>query len=291
MTPITKAFAVSREMVHSFANLTGDRNALHLDEEIARRFRPRAPIVHGMLPFSFIVCLEEAFPGSSLTYTALDVRFRAPIFVDDHVRLEANVVAVGNGRLEFQARWISETDGDTLIEASGTCRLDGGGPRPPVAVAASTGSRSFLAEELSENTYGIDDLEGRSESLRFSLDPAVLSRFQTLLFAPALGRDDYHFCPNLAASLLLSPLVGMRLPGRYATFSSFKASFDETFALTGHGSVSGTVDKVSQASESIAVSASFADAGKRIGHCEVEDPRQPTPSEDDPVRDDQGTLP
>jgi 3-oxoacyl-[acyl-carrier protein] reductase len=248
-------------MVHSFADLTGDRNALHVDEEIARRFRSRSPVVHGMLPFSFIVCLEEALPGSSLTYTALDVRFRAPIFVDDHVRLEANVVAVGNGRLEFQARWISETDGDTLIEASGTCRLDGG---PPVAVAASTGSRSFLAEELSENTYGIDDLEGRSESLRFSLDPAVLSRFQTLLFAPALGRDDYHFCPNLAASLLLSPLVGMRLPGRYATFSSFKASFDETFALTEHGSVSGTVDQVSQPSESIAVSASFADAGKRI---------------------------
>jgi 3-oxoacyl-[acyl-carrier protein] reductase len=253
-------------MVHSFADLTGDRNALHMDEEIARRFRYRAPAVHGMLPFSFIVCLEEAFPGSALTYTAFDVRFLAPLFVGLSVRLQAEAGEIGSGDVEFQARWIGEADGECLIEASGRCRL--GRPRADPA-ALPSGRTSLLTEDVSENTYVIDDLDGKSESLRFSLDPTVLSRFQTLLFQPALGRDDYGFCPNLAECLLLSTLVGMRLPGRYATFSSFKASFEKPVASAAGGSLSGIVEKVWRASESISVSALFTEGGEKTGSAQL----------------------
>jgi 3-oxoacyl-[acyl-carrier protein] reductase len=259
---VTKTFTISREMVHRFADLTGDRNALHIDEEVARRSRYRAPAVHGMLPFSFIVCLEEAFPGSVLTYTAFDVRFLAPLFVGVAVRLQAEAGEIGSGDVEFQARWIGEVDGECLIEASGRCRL--GRPRADPA-AVPSGRASLLTEDVSENTYVIDDLDGKSESLRFSLDPTVLARFQTLLFQPALGRDDYGFCPNLAACLLLSTLVGMRLPGRYATFSSFKASFEKPFASAASGALSGTVERVSKASESISLSASFSQIGEKTG--------------------------
>lgn len=253
-------------MVHCFADLTGDRNAQHLDEEIARRFRYRKPVVHGMLPVSFIVCLEEAFPGSSLIFSALDVRFLAPVFTGSAICLEAESAGAEDGLMEFQANWTGEADGERLIEASGTFRLGNAESSP---AAAGDSSAGLPTEKISENLDTIDQLDGKSESLHFSVDPRVLSRFQSLLFRPALGRDDYIFCPNLAASLLLSTLVGMRLPGRYGTFTSFKASFERVIALGAPCCLSGAVENVSRASEFISVSALFVEAGEKAGSAQV----------------------
>jgi 3-oxoacyl-[acyl-carrier protein] reductase len=271
---VTKSFTISQAMVHHFAGLTGDCNALHVDEEIARRFRYRKPVVHGMLPFSFIVSLEEAFPGSALTFSAFDVRFLRPVFTGVALRLKVEAAAAENDIMEFRANWTSEADGQSLIEASGKFRLGNAQSNP---AASRNGSACLLSEEVSENAYVIDELHGKSESLRFSLDPGVLSRFQHLLFRPALGRDDYGFCGNLAASLLLSTLVGMRLPGRYATFTSFKASFEKALSRAAPCSLSGTVVKVSKASEFISVLASFVEAGDKAGSAHLKVQVNPPP--------------
>ena len=259
---VEKTFTITQAMVDAFASLTGDRNALHVDEEIGRKFRYRRPMVHGMLPFSFIVSLEDAFPGAALTFSDLVVRFVAPIFAGVGVRLEAEATTAAENLMEFKAHWTGEADGESLIEASGTFRLESG--RLDLAASPDDGD-CLLTEEVSESVSTIDELDGKSARLQFSLEPATLSRFQALLFQPALGRHDYGFCPNLAASLLLSTLVGMRLPGRYATFSSFKASFEGTLPLATPGVLSGAVEKVSSAGESISVSASFVVAGKQAG--------------------------
>jgi 3-oxoacyl-[acyl-carrier protein] reductase len=260
VTSVRKAFTISPEMVDAFAALTGDRNALHVDEEIARRFRYRQRVVHGMLPVSLMVCLEDAFPGKRLTFTALQVRFRAPVFPGVALRLTAEL-SVSENVTVFHARWMGEADRETMIEANGVVRSDEEQRNP----AISQGGVCLLTEDVSENAYVIEALEGKSESVHFRLDPAVLSRYQTLLFRPLLGRNDYHFCPNLAASLLLSTLVGMRLPGRYATFASFEASFDRNLSQEPPCCLSGTVEKVSTSGESIAISATFMEAGERVG--------------------------
>jgi 3-oxoacyl-[acyl-carrier protein] reductase len=270
---VTKAFTISREMVDRFADLTGDRNAAHIDEEFARKLRYRAPMAHGMLALSFIVCLEDIFPDSRITYTSLDVRFRAPIPFDTTVRLQAGVSERDDG-LEFRAHWMGEPEGDTLIEASGRCRLDS----PLSDPVARAGHRTcLLTEEVSENAYVIGELEGRSETVWFCLEPAVLSRFQAALFRQALGRDNYWFCPNLAALLLVSPLVGMRLPGRYATLGAVKVSFERSFAPGAQGSLVGTVARVSRASEYIDLSISFAENGETIGSGQVKAVVNPVP--------------
>jgi hypothetical protein len=201
-----------------------------------------------------------------LTFSELDVRFLAPVFIGDTVRLEAEAPVDRNGVLKFHAVWVGEADGESRIEASGALRL---GTRSSSPTASADGGQCLLTDEISQASYVIDELDARSESLRFSLEPAVLSHFQTSLFRPALGRDDYGFCPNLAASLLLSTLVGMRLPGRYATFSSFKASFEKALLLAVPGSLTGSVEKVARAGESISVSASFIQAGQRVGSAQL----------------------
>jgi 3-oxoacyl-[acyl-carrier protein] reductase len=98
-----------------------------------------------------------------------------------------------------------------------------------------------------------------------------------LVLRPALGRDDYRFCPNLAASLLLSTLVGMRLPGRHATFTAFSATFQRAITPGAPCILSGSVDKVFTASESISVAASFGEAGTEVGAARLKVIVNPTP--------------
>ena len=59
---VTKSFTIIPGDGAMLCRLTGDRNALHVDEEIARKFRYRKPVVHGMLPFSF-----HRVPGGSVS--------------------------------------------------------------------------------------------------------------------------------------------------------------------------------------------------------------------------------
>jgi 3-oxoacyl-[acyl-carrier protein] reductase len=249
-------------MVDDFASLTGDRNAVHVDEEIARRFRYRKRVVHGMLPVSFLVCLEEAFPDAALTLSSMDVRFVSPVFPDVPLRLNAVVEPAPEGLMVFTARWTREADGMSLIEASGTFRVEQA-PLPVFRAPDSEGC--LLTEPISEATYVIDELEGRTATLGFCLDPAVLSRFQTMLFRTALGREDYAFCPNLAATLLLSTLVGMRLPGRNATFASFTVSFEGSVPHGAPCSLSAAVEKVSKGSDLLNLSASFLGDSETFG--------------------------
>jgi 3-hydroxybutyryl-CoA dehydratase len=81
--------------VLAFADLTGDRQPIHLDPEFARATPFRRCIAHGLLGLSL---------GSGLGYQAPPLRvvafaglrewhFRSPVFVGDAIRLRQRVVA------------------------------------------------------------------------------------------------------------------------------------------------------------------------------------------------------
>ncbi len=54
--------------VVDFADLTGDHNPLHLDEEFAKRTRFKGRIVHGMLTASFLSTVVAIMPGPGTIY-------------------------------------------------------------------------------------------------------------------------------------------------------------------------------------------------------------------------------
>jgi NAD(P)-dependent dehydrogenase (short-subunit alcohol dehydrogenase family) len=258
---ILEEFTISDAMVQHFADLTGDRNALHLDGEVARRFRFRQPVVHGMLPFSFIAALGEGFPGSVLEFSSFDVRFVAPVVSGAAVRLDAHAVPTPAGDFAFTAAWSGSAPGATLIQASG--RFATREPSRDLSNTAGSAQTCLVTEPLSENTYTIDQLEGRSETVPFTVDGGALARFAERVFEPALGRA-LHLCPNLAATLLLSTLVGMRLPGRFATFVSCKVTFAGAVALGTPGQLRGSVEGVTPAGESASIRASILQRGEEL---------------------------
>ena len=78
--------------VRAFADLSGDCNPVHLDADFAAKTRFGRPIVHGLLTASLIsTVVGTRLPGLGSIYVSQSLRFRAPVFVGDTVRAEAEV--------------------------------------------------------------------------------------------------------------------------------------------------------------------------------------------------------
>jgi len=77
---------VTEADVRAFAELTGDHNPVHLDEEYAAGTRFGRRIAHGMLGASLIsAVLANELPGRGTVYLSQTLRFTAPVFLGDTV--------------------------------------------------------------------------------------------------------------------------------------------------------------------------------------------------------------
>lgn len=78
--------------IDKFAELSGDNNPLHCDEEYAKDTQFKSRIVHGMLVASlFSQLVGMHLPGKYCLYVSQNVQFRKPIVPDMTVRVEGKV--------------------------------------------------------------------------------------------------------------------------------------------------------------------------------------------------------
>jgi len=86
---------VTDEDVRAFAELTGDCNPVHLDEEYAAGTRFGRRIAHGMLGASLVsAVLANELPGRGTVYLSQTLRFTAPVFIGDTVTARVVVTQV-----------------------------------------------------------------------------------------------------------------------------------------------------------------------------------------------------
>lgn len=80
--------------VLAFADLTGDRNPLHLDEEFARQTPFRRPIVHGLFGMSLVAGLGSHSPclDTAVFVRVVEWRFARPLYAGDTVHVKTIVV-------------------------------------------------------------------------------------------------------------------------------------------------------------------------------------------------------
>ncbi|NLF41198.1 MAG: MaoC family dehydratase [Bacteroidales bacterium] len=81
--------------VIKFAEVTGDCNPIHLDAEYAAKTIFKKPIVHGFLSGAvFSKVFGTLFPGEGTIYLSQEMKFMAPIFVDEEYEACFEVVEV-----------------------------------------------------------------------------------------------------------------------------------------------------------------------------------------------------
>ena len=79
--------------IDAFADVSGDRNPLHMDEEYAKTTIFKGRVAHGALTASFISgILGNELPGPGAIFTDLALQFKRPVRIGDEVTAKAEVV-------------------------------------------------------------------------------------------------------------------------------------------------------------------------------------------------------
>lgn len=78
--------------IQAFADVSGDHNPLHMDDEFAKTTIFGQRIAHGALTASYISgILGNNLPGPGAIFTNLSMRFRRPVFIGATVTVRAEV--------------------------------------------------------------------------------------------------------------------------------------------------------------------------------------------------------
>jgi 3-hydroxybutyryl-CoA dehydratase len=87
---ITKT--IEQTDIEAFADVIGDHNPIHVDEEFAKTTRFGRRIAHGMLGASLISSvLANKLPGAGSVYLGQTLQFLAPVFPGDEVTARVTV--------------------------------------------------------------------------------------------------------------------------------------------------------------------------------------------------------
>lgn len=85
---------VTDKMVRQFAELSGDHNPIHLDDNYAATTRFKRRIAHGMISGALISrALVECIGGGGI-YLSQSMKFVNPVFIDDTIIITIKITAV-----------------------------------------------------------------------------------------------------------------------------------------------------------------------------------------------------
>ncbi len=108
---------VTDELVRAFAEVSGDYNPIHLDEEFAKTTRFGRRIAHGMLSGAFIsAVLGYELTEKKIVYLSQTLKFTAPVFIGDTVTTTATVTAIREDKNIVTMDTIcTNQNGETLV--------------------------------------------------------------------------------------------------------------------------------------------------------------------------------
>jgi 3-hydroxybutyryl-CoA dehydratase len=83
---------ITEKDIELFAEVSGDRNPLHMDEEFAKKTAFGQRIAHGALTASYISgILGNDLPGPGSIFVGLNMRFRRPVYIGSNVIVRVEV--------------------------------------------------------------------------------------------------------------------------------------------------------------------------------------------------------
>lgn len=86
---------VTQENIERFAQITGDENPLHMDDEFASQTQFGGRIAHGMYSASLIsAVIGMKMPGPGAVYLGQTLNFKAPVHFGDVLVAQATVAKI-----------------------------------------------------------------------------------------------------------------------------------------------------------------------------------------------------
>jgi 3-hydroxybutyryl-CoA dehydratase len=116
---------ITDSVVRAFAELSGDYNPIHLDEEFAKTTRFGRRIAHGMISGALIsAVLGNEFRERKIVYLSQTIKFVAPVFIDDTVTATATVTDIREDKPIITVETVcTNQNGEKVVTGEGKIML------------------------------------------------------------------------------------------------------------------------------------------------------------------------
>jgi 3-hydroxybutyryl-CoA dehydratase len=135
---------ISSSDVVGFAEVTGDRNPIHLSEHFAAKTRFGTRIAHGLYTASLIsAVLGTRLPGPGAVYISQTLNFRAPVKIGDTVTVTVTVAELVPKRQRARLSCTCRVGADVVLDGEALVKVPSAeSARPPARpVPKSRGRR------------------------------------------------------------------------------------------------------------------------------------------------------
>jgi 3-hydroxybutyryl-CoA dehydratase len=118
------AKTIASSDVVGFAEVTGDRNPIHLSEHFAARTPFGTRIAHGLYTASLIsALLGTRLPGPGAVYISQTLNFRAPVRIGDTVEVTVVVAELVPQRQRARLTCTCSVDGETVLDGEALVKV------------------------------------------------------------------------------------------------------------------------------------------------------------------------
>lgn len=116
---------ITDAVVRAFAELSGDYNPIHLDEEFAKTTQFKKRIAHGMISGALIsAVLGNEFKERKIVYLSQTMRFIAPVFIDDTITAAATITHIREDKPIITIETVCTNQNDeTVVKGEGKIML------------------------------------------------------------------------------------------------------------------------------------------------------------------------
>src|SRR3954471_20446854 len=118
-----RRLTLTAKHVQTFAELTGDYNPLHFEEEFASRTKFGRLVVQGGLTTGLLHALVAMdMPGPGTVFLSQNWKFTAPVYIDDTITAAAEIVSVQATKPVTQlAIRVTRQTGEVVLEGEAWC--------------------------------------------------------------------------------------------------------------------------------------------------------------------------
>lgn len=111
------AKTVSEADINTFAEVTGDKNPVHLDEAYAAKTIFKTRIAHGMLTAGYLSAVfGMELPGPGAIYVTQTLNFRGPVKIGDKVIAKVRVAELFPAKRRARFDCICTVEGKPVLE-------------------------------------------------------------------------------------------------------------------------------------------------------------------------------
>jgi len=113
---------VTNQMVLQYAEITGDKNPVHIDDEYAKTTRFGRRIAHGMLSAGFISRALAMHLGPGGIYLGQTLKFLKPVYVGDKLEIKLKVLSIREekGIAVIETLIVKKDSGEICVKGEAT---------------------------------------------------------------------------------------------------------------------------------------------------------------------------